>query len=358
MWRTTPLPCWAPYLLGFWWAEGLLVEIPTNVSMEINSNPFVDDSSLDKENALDTVHKEKDLTCDSVDLHPLPKIPQREKSKISDNESGNLKILHVFELPRKCHYESIFKTFGQYGKISEIRMDFNEVDEKWDAWISFDKPEDALRAACDIPNIAFQDCNIEAALSDKVPKNLDVYHPADWIEKESSKLENKVQRRPKPPQWLIATAKGENYNYFKFRKHLQIKTGTIESQDITRFGQKSVLINAKSKNQSYMLSILTAEDSDMLEDIKPHLNFSYGRGVIFNRDLYEFKEEEILEMCPMEVWKVHKIPKTTMIIFTFTDSNVPSYIYIENERISVRPYKQKPLQCYKLLQIWSSLTNM
>ena len=57
MLRTTPLPCWAPYFMGFWWAEGLLVEKPTTVSMEINTNSFLDDSSLDKENASDTVHK-------------------------------------------------------------------------------------------------------------------------------------------------------------------------------------------------------------------------------------------------------------------------------------------------------------
>ena len=62
--------------------------------------------------------------------------------------------------------------------------------------------------------------------------------------------------------------------------------------------------------------------------------------------MYEFSEEEILEMCPKQVWRVHKIPKTTMIIVTFEDDNIPSHVNIENERISVRPYKQKPLQCY------------
>ena len=96
-----------------------------------------------------------------------------------------------------------------------------------------------------------------------------------------------------------------------------------------------------------MLSHIRAEESEMLVDIKPHLNFSYARGVIFNSDLYEFHEDEILEMCPKQVWKIHKVPKTSMIIVTFEDDNIPAHISIENERIVVRPYKQKPLQCYK-----------
>ena len=261
-------------------------------------------------------------------------------------QTNNLRILHIFNLPVESFYGSVFEAFKAHGKISEIRMEFNEVNIKWDAWISFEKPEDAFSAACNIPSILLHGSVIQAALSDTMPRNVDVYRPSEWNEKESQNDDNNIQRVPKPPQWLIATAKEVNYNYFKFSKFIQKKAGSIKSGDITRFGKYSVLIHAKSKTQSIMLSNMKIDDGEMLEDIKPHLNFSYGRGVIFNKDLYDFKEDEILDMCPKEVWKVHKIPNTKMIIITLDESNVPSHVYIENERISVRPYKQKPLQCF------------
>ena len=75
-----------------------------------------------------------------------------------------------------------------------------------------------------------------------MPKKLDVYRPAEWYGKENVNEQQQERRIPKPPQWLIATAKEENYNYFKFSKYLQRKVGNINCGDITRFGKNSVLI--------------------------------------------------------------------------------------------------------------------
>ena len=153
-------------------------------------------------------------------------------------------------------------------------------------------------------------------------------------------------RVPKPPKWLIVSVRGDNLNYFKLNKFLQRKVGTIECGDISRFGRNSVLVRARSASQSHMLSHLKTADSDIQVDVKPHMNFSYGRGVVFNRDLYDFTEDEILCMSPESVWKVQKIPRTSMVVITFKDSIVPTHLYIENERIPIRPFKQRPLQCY------------
>ena len=278
-----------------------------------------------------------------------PNTKQKRENKIGLDFNRNLKIIHLNQIPPECNYEAIFMTFKQYGKISEIRMDFKEEMWKWESWISYEKHEDAFNACSNISSIKVCNANLDGALCDKLPRKiLDVYKPTEWCGKEEPSVTQRtnVPRIPKPPQWLVATAREENYNYFKFSKYLQKKVGDIKCGDISRFGKTSVLIKAKSRNQSIMLSLIKAEESEMLIDIKPHLNFSYARGVIFNRDLYEFSEQEILEMCPKQVWKAHKIPKTSMIIITFEDCNVPSHVFIENERISVRPYKQKPLQCY------------
>ena len=151
----------------------------------------------------------------------------------------------------------------------------------------------------------------------KTPPNLDIYRPVDYISNEPI---TPTIRRPKPPQWITAIAQ-ENSNYFKISRFLQKKVGSIKPGDISRFGKNSVLVHAKSKTQSLMLCNLKTENSEIVLKVRPHMNFSYGRGVIFNRDLYEFPEQEILDMCPNDVWKIQKVPRTSMIILTFNPFN-------------------------------------
>ena len=91
---------------------------------------------------------------------------------------------------------------------------------------------------------------------------------------------------------------------------------------------------------------MKVDDDDMLKDVTPHFRFSYGKGVVFDEGLYEFDENEILQMCPPSVWKVKKAEKSNMIILTFNSSTVPSHVLLENVRVAVRAYKQEPLQCF------------
>ena len=272
-----------------------------------------------------------------------------DHKKVKTNKAAiisNLSILHVEEIPVETDYETIANVFGLFGTIKEIRMNFQAVKQKWDAWVTFADQESALKSSMKIGGVSLCGSSVKGALTDKVPRGLDIYRPADWVPSPQLKDAHDIQRTPKPPMWLVATSKGESHNYYKFSKYLQKKVGGISSGDISRFGKNTVLIHAKSLNQSYMLTLMNVENSEMIKDIRPHLNFSYGRGVIFDRDLYEFPEEEILEMSPRSVWRVKKIPGTSMIILTFEDPNVPSHVSFENERVRVRPFIPKPLQCF------------
>ena len=261
--------------------------------------------------------------------------------------SGNLtklRVLHVNDIPLECHYNIITTSFGIFGQIKEIRMNLND-DQKWEAWITYDKHEAAFKACSNINTVCISNAHVIGALTDKAPSNLDSYKPSEWVT--TSPPEGAVLgRTPKPPMWLVVTAREENYNYYKFSKYLQKMVGGIKSGDISRFGNGKVLIHTGSKTQSQMLSHFNAKNDSMIKDIKPHLNFSYGRGVIFDRDLYQFEENEILDMSPPSVCKVKKIPKTSMIILFFEDPNIPSHVVFENERVKVRPFHPKPLQCY------------
>ena len=263
-------------------------------------------------------------------------IPDLDSSLIS-----KLKILHIKNVPICSNYESISSAFSKFGIIREIRMKDN-IMESWDAWLSFDTHAAAFEANKDLGKVDIDGCKVTGSLSDHVPRNLEIYKPSEWNEKpKGSSLQ--ACRTPKPPTWIIAYGNNDRYNYYKMKKCIQKRVGSIRSCDISGYGKQSVLIHAKSETQDLLLCNMKKDD--IVKNIKPQIQFSYGRGVVFDKDLYEFSEEEILEMCPYSIWKVSKVPKANMIIFNFDIPNVPDHVYIENERVHIRPYKPRPMQC-------------
>lgn len=293
--------------------------------------------------------------------HIVSKDNLNNNSEIENNSSDNNEmnhklrnekkfcIIHLKSLPIGCDYDALSKAFGSFGNIGEIKMRIND-DDLWEAWISFSNDKEALDAICRLGEIKISDFDISlnGALCGSTPRNLDIYRPSDWCEVAPRKNNNiNGQRKPKPPMWLLASVKDDSYNFFKTSRYIQKKIGSIKSGDITRFGKNTVLIHAKSKTQSVLLSNLRTGGGEITLEIKPHNYFSYGRGVIFNSDLYEFDEDEILEMCPKEIWKVQKMPNTSMIVLSFENPDIPYFINIENERVPVKPFKQRPLQCFK-----------
>ena len=174
------------------------------------------------------------------------------------------------------------------------------------------------------------------------------WFPLPSPESSSVNLQEKHQRTPKHPEWIIATARNNNFNLIRVRNHLQRKIGSIDKTAISRFGKNSILIHAKDKIQSIMLTSMNLEKDAMLKEMKPHYSFSYAKGVIFNHDIYDFTEDEILEMSPSCVWKVFKVPRSSsMIIITFRDTYAPPHIYIENIKAIIKSYMPRPLQCFK-----------
>ena len=288
-----------------------------------------------------TTGTEKDLNLDTSEVNVTLK--NNNLVKVNTN---CLQIVHIINLPIHYNYGILYDVMKSYGLVKEIKMNLNDDSELWEAWVLYETPENALNASIGITNDKI-DVDVTCALCEKAPRNLDVYRPENWIRKANSTSENILnQRKPKPPKWLLLTTKEEYSNYFKVTKYLQKSFGSIKPGDVSRFGKNTVLVHAKSSTQSVMFSNLDTNNNEIIVNVKPHLNFSYGRGVIFDRDLYEFSEEEILDMCPARVWKVNKIPNTSMIILSFEDEEVPFNILIENERINVKPFKQRPMQCY------------
>ena len=251
-------------------------------------------------------------------------------------------ILHAKPIPLDWSFDVIYREFSRFGNIKEIRNKLGNNYEYFESWIIFNNDKDALSAykkfQSDFVSVNF--CKLE-----NIPRHLDIYKPQIQTENPEFII-SKVARSPEPPRWLIVSSHSERGNLFKVKKFVELKLGHTKRPDISRFGRNSFLIQAKSDVQSAMLLNMKLDPEGLIKEVKPHYNFSYARGVIFNEDLYELSDEEILMMCPEGVYKIFKVPRSRMIILTFINSVLPSEIVIESEILRVRPYRPRVLQCF------------
>ena len=275
---------------------------------------------------------------DDSSIFTLEPYAPSAKGKLNSATSS---ILHAKPIPLDWSFDIIYEEFSRFGNIKEIRNRLGNNYQYFESWIIFSSDEDALRAYNDFNSTCV---SVSFAVPANVPKLLDIYRP--YIPVEDLKTSVKLERLPVPPRWLILSSRSEQGNLFKIKQFIGQKLGHVNSPDISRFGKDSFLVHTKSDAQAVMLLNMKLDTKSLVKGVKPHFTFSYAKGVLFNEDIYELSENEILTMCPDNVWKIFKVPKSNMIVLTFMDSIVPHEIIIENEIIKVRPYRQRPLQCF------------
>ena len=275
---------------------------------------------------------------DNSSIFTLEPYAPSAKGKLNSATSS---ILHAKPIPLDWSFDVIYEEFSRFGNIKEIRNRLGNNYQYFESWIIFSSDEDALRAYNDFNSTCV---NVSFAVPANVPKLVDIYRP--YIPVEDLKTSVKLERLPVPPRWLILSSRSERGNLFKIKQFIGQKLGHVNSPDISHFGKDSFLVHTKSDAQAVMLLNMKLDTKSLVKGVKPHFTFSYAKGVLFNEDIYELSENEILTMCPDNVWKIFKVPKSNMIVLTFMDSIVPHEIIIENEIIKVRPYRQRPLQCF------------
>ena len=275
---------------------------------------------------------------DDSSIFTLEPYAPSAKGKLNSATSS---ILHAKPIPLDWSFDIIYEEFSRFGNIKEIRNRLGNNYQYFESWIIFSSDEDPLRAYNDFNSTCV---SVSFAVPANVPKLLDIYRP--YIPVEDLKTSVKLERLPVPPRWLILSSRSERGNLFKIKQFIGQKLGHVNSPDISRFGKDSFLVHTKSDAQAVMLLNMKLDTKSLVKGVKPHFTFSYAKGVLFNEDIYELSENEILTMCPDNVWKIFKVPKSNMIVLTFMDSIVPHEIIIENEIIKVRPYRQRPLQCF------------
>ena len=253
---------------------------------------------------------------------------------------GDERILFVDSLSSDLNCARFFEIFGKYGEVKVIKFCESHNFDYWKIWVEFVTHEDALRAFKDSTSKS-----LKCRLINRVPPKLDVdvVYPDKTNNEEEE--ERKIERSPLPARWHIVITKSDLCNIFHFKKHLMALVGPVPNKEITRFGKNSFLVHTKSHRQGHMIGKL--KNTALIKEVKPHLSFSFAKGVIFNQDIYDLSEKELHEMCDERVWKFFKVPRTKMIIFTFKTDEVPEYVFIDRERFRVRAFRERPLQCFK-----------
>ena len=248
-------------------------------------------------------------------------------------------ILYIESLPLSWSFYDVHEEFSRFGRVKEIRNRLCRNFRSFETWIIFHDVKDALKAS-----IEFKSIDVKRLIVDTFPRYLDLYRPP--VQTEGIEDKEILTRTPHPPRWLIITTNNERGNLFKVKKLINQKVGHVLRPDITRFGRNSFLVCATTDGQAAMLLNMRLDPKGLIKAVKPHYNFSYAKGVIFSEDIYELEDDEILDLCPKEVWKIFKVPRSSMIITTFINADLPNEIVLDSEIMRVCPYRPRVLQCF------------
>ena len=302
------------------------------------SPPLIDPSLTnpgeDKDTPLD------DGSRPSPNRRPVPMAP--------GGVNDNMKVLYCTGIPCKYNYKKIYLCVSSLGNIERIRLVLDQGEVYFDCYIVFQKAHDAKIAYESIK----EDDIIEIRGSVKLfdIRNFEL-HDGDYIPK-IQKNENykHIERRIQIPMWHVIACKDGHNNILMARECLEDQVGEISDKNISRYG-KNILVKAEHKTQAKLLTTFSPEDEDIVTSVSPHRSFNTDRGVVFSRDLYDYDEKEILKRCPEEVLSVKKLKgKNGAIQLTFHSSYLPDYIKIARVNMTVKRFKQRPIQCHKCFE--------
>ena len=78
-------------------------------------------------------------------------------------------------------------------------MQYLDTLPQYKAWVSFSNADSASKASKEINELIVNGKNLTCSLTNDIPRNLDVYHPAEWNHSENVTVNSSTIRNPKPP---------------------------------------------------------------------------------------------------------------------------------------------------------------
>ena len=258
--------------------------------------------------------------------------------------SRGLDVLLLRDLPEKMSYRAIHDLVKPHGDVVRIRLIYNTDCQGNRCYVTFASAEQAKLAFDAVGSFGLSDLRPEVLSSVNVAESEHDYVP-NVFERAAEEASQGV--RPVPtPRWFLAYYRGGRGNFIHASRFVDKEFGIVPRENIRKYG-KGLLIKAKDLTQAKMLLNFHCNAECMFDAIRPHRTFNYSRGIVYNYDLAEFSEEEICAICPPTVQKVWKVKgKGNMIVLTFFGSTLPDYVHIGPLTLRVKPFLDRPLQCY------------
>ena len=242
-------------------------------------------------------------------------------------------------------YRALHCLFQPFGTVLRIRLCYDADFRSNRCYVIFSSGDES-RSACDaVHTLPVAGVGFKATLlrSSNVAEHEDDYVPNMF--EDAAVAPGPRDGNVFPPRWFIAYFREGHGNFILAARYLAKELGTIPEENIKRYG-KGVLIKAKDFTQAKMLENLPCPADSMFETVKAHPTFNHSKGCVFNRDLYEFSEEQILLMCPSRVHKVVKLKGSANMILLLFHGCLPESIPVGPLHLRVRPFIDRPLQCF------------
>ena len=224
----------------------------------------------------------------------------------------------------------------------------------FNCYIVFDSAVDAKTACLSINDKDIPEFQCNAKVYDI--RNFEL-NDGDYIPKTQTHKYKNINRKMQLPIWHVASCKDDHNNIIMARECLEDHVGDISEKNISRYG-RNLLVKAQHKTQAKLLSTFIPDKDDIVISVTPHRSFNTSRGVVFSKDLYDYEENEILKRCPEEVLSVKKLRgKNGAIQLTFHSSYLPYYVRIAKVTMSVKKFKQRPIQCRRCFEYGHVINN-
>ena len=254
----------------------------------------------------------------------------------------NLRVLYCTNMDLSLDYEGVHLIMKAFGNVERIKLRLTEISSSYDCYVTFQSNKSADKACKSLQGHTINNHIIKTSLFSVL--NL-LNDPHDFVPMKDPIL--KVIKRKSPSLvWHVAAYKEGKENLIRASDCIQNKVGQIPRGNMKKYG-RNILIKAGNTTQAVLLTNFKPSDNGNIYSITPHKTFNTSRGVVYSQDLYDFSEEEILNLCPSDVCHVRKMGgSNNTIVLTFYSSFLPEHIDIGHLRIKVRKFRQNPTQCH------------
>ena len=272
--------------------------------------------------------------------------PGHQGDRHTGGNLENRRILYSCNIDITLDYEDVYVLMKQYGKIERIRLRVADKGKSYDCYVLFSSSSSAHLAHESLNESLVNDKKIRTKLFDNMK-----FDPTDFVpeDMDPNKPGRKQERDNPKAVWHVAEYK-EGSNFMKGTEWIKWKIGNIPDRNLKRYG-KAILIEADTETRASLLANFKAPVNGNIKCITPHRSFNILKGIVHSKDLYEFTEDEILERCPENIYKVQKMKGTNnSILLFFSCKSLPEYIFVCNSRVKVKKFLPSPKQCRQCLE--------